>query len=235
MRRYITLAVVLIVVGVGVYIGVFKRKEIAKAAKGYKTADTPQVAADMFKKAVEAREYEYAAEYCTQEYADQLRRGNESASAFGTALDNLIYQMKERDLIRDETKVIFYKLDPFPKDITITVSKESGDTAVATIAFAVPASTADWKLDDNICQVFVRPLKFTGSSTTVGMKKDKGGWKFDFQPDNTLPQRVARMNDKYKRYVNPFEIIGQEVKNEPSTRENVTPRLKKEIESAAKE
>lgn len=241
MKRYIMLGIVLLVIVFGAYIAAFKRGTVARMAKGYKSAETPQAAADMFKKAIEAREYEYAADYCTPDYAEQLKRGHEASSEFAIALDNLMYQMKERDLIRDETKVVFYKLDPFPKDITITVGKESGDSAVATIAFSPPdakgggPATTDWKLDDGIQQVFVRPLKFTGYTTQVELKKVDGKWKFDFRPDNTVAQRVGRMNDKYKQYVNPFEMVTQEVKNDPNTRENVTKRLRDLIEGAAKE
>lgn len=43
------------------------------------------------------------------------------------------------------------------------------------------------------------------------------------------------MNDKYKQYINPFEMVTQEVKNDPSTRENTTTRLRQLLESAAKE
>ena len=41
--------------------------------------------------------------------------------------------MKERSLTRDEVKVVFYALDPFPKEFQITVSKENGDTAEAAL------------------------------------------------------------------------------------------------------
>jgi hypothetical protein len=67
------------------------------------------------------------------------------------------------------------------------------------------------------------------------MKKMEGKWKFDFKPDSSISQRVGRMNDKYKNYVNPFQMVGQEVKNDPNTKENATSRLKQLLESAAKE
>lgn len=240
MKRYILLGVVLLVLVVGAYIAAFKRGMVARMAKGYKTAETPQLAADMFKKAIDEREYEYAADYCTGDYAEQLKRGGAAAKEYAVALDNLMYQMKERDLIRDQTKIVFYKLDPFPKDIAIKVGNESGDSAVATITFTPPdarggPSGTEWKLDDGIQQVFVRSFKYNGYSTQVEMVKQDGKWKFDFRPDNSIQQKVSRMNDKYKQYVNPFEMVGQEVKNDPSTREDTTERLKKLIEGAAKE
>ena len=240
MRRYITMGVVVLILVVGLYIAAFKRGAVARLVNGYKAADTPQVAADMFKKAIQAREYEYAADYCTQPYAEQLRRGAEASTKYAVALDNLTYQMKERDLIRDEVKFVLYRLDLFPKDITITVSKESGDAAVATFVFAMPDAkggpvSGEWKLDANIEQVYVKPLPFTGNATAVDMKKEDGKWKFDFKPNSTIQHRVERMNDKYKQYINPFEMVTQEVKNDPSTRENTTTRLRQLLESAAKE
>ena len=62
-----------------------------------------------------------------------------------------------------------------------------------------------------------------------------GKWKFDFKADGTLQHRVGRMNDKYKNYVNPFQMVTQEVKHDPSTRENTTTRLKQLLEGAGKE
>ena len=240
MRRYITMGVVVLILVVGIYIAAFKRGAVARLVSGYKAADTPQVAADMFKKAIQAREYEYAADYCTQPYAEQLRRGASSSKEYAVALDNLTYQMKERDLIRDEVKFVLYRLDPFPKDITITVSKETGDAAVATFVFAMPdvkggPVSGEWKLDANIEQVYIKPLPFTGNATAVDMKKEDGKWKFDFKPNSTIQHRVERMNDKYKQYINPFEMVTQEVKNDPSTRENTTTRLRQLLEGAAKE
>lgn len=242
MRRYVVMGALALVVAVGVYLAVFKRGQVARLAKGYKAADTPQAAADMFKKAVQAREYEYAADYCTRDYAEQLRRGAAAAKEYGDALDNLTYQMKERDLIRDEVKVVLYRLDPFPKDVAIVVGKEAGDTAEAVLTFATPTfkgggpTSTEWKLKDDILQVFVRSMRFGNTATAaVGMKKEAGAWKFDFPADPALQTRVGHLNDKYKNYVNPFQIVTQEVKNDPSTKENATQRLRTLLEQAALE
>lgn len=241
-RHYLVMAVVLVAVVGGAYLAIFRRGDVARAAKGYKPADTPQVAADMFKKAIQAREYEYAADYCTAGYAEQLRRGGPAATEYATALDNLLFQLTERGLVRDELKVVLYNLDPFPKDVTITVGKESGDAAEATIAFAPPElkggglEAGKWQLKPEMTQVLVQSLPFkTRGTAVVPLKKDAGGWKFDVPVTPLLQTRVGYLNDKYKNYVNPFEIVTQEVKNDPSTRENVTSRLRTLLEQAAKE
>jgi hypothetical protein len=123
MRRYITLGLVVLVLVFGAYIALFKRGMAARMVKGYKTADPrrwPRICSRRPSRPANTNTPRITARGTN---AEQLRRGNAAASEFATALDNLIYQMKERDLIRDETKVVFFRLDPFPKDITITVSK----------------------------------------------------------------------------------------------------------------
>jgi hypothetical protein len=243
LKHYLILGTVLVVIAAGVYLAVFRRADVARAAKGYKPAETPQVAADMFKKAIQAREYEYAADYCTAPYAEQLRRAGPAATEYATALDNLLFQLNERGLVRDEMKVVLYNLDPFPKDVTIVVGKESGDNCSAELTFAppalktgVPAGTAGWQLKEDMFQVYLQSMTFKNVTTAVvPMKKDGAVWKFDPAVTPKLQTRVGYLNEKYKNYVNPFEIVTQEVKNDPATRENVTSRLRTLLEGAAKE
>ncbi len=85
-------------------------------------------------------------------------------------------------------------------------------------------------------QAFIAHMGFSsGNAVAVPMVKDKEGWKFDF-PSNTLLQtRVAYLNDKHMHYFNVYEMLDQDVKNDPTTRENTTSRLKTELEKAAKE
>lgn len=242
MRRLIFLAMAICVVLGGGYLFLFKRSDAVRAAKGYKRSDTPQVAADMFKKAIQNREYDMAAYYCTAGYAEQLRRGEHAAEGLGEAIDNLTYQLQERSLVRDEVRITLHALDPFPKEFQITVGKENGDTAEAVLVFAMPLqsgnqpSSGTWLMKPEIFQVFIRSMKHAKPTTVVvPMKKDHGEWKFDFPADETLQLRVGYLNDRYKNYVNPMEVVTQEVKNDPATKENVTSRLKSLLEQAAKE
>ncbi len=239
--------IVLILVGLvffgGLYMVIFKRGDVNKTLGGYKKAATPQEAADMFKKAIADRDFAIAADYCTKDYAEQLRRGKDAATELGTSLDNLIYQMNERGLLRDETKFILFMLDPFPKDFTVTTAKESGDNAEGTIVFGTPIlkgntlSSGMWQMKPEMFLPYVRSVKYTNDRTiVVPLKKDaKLGWLYDFPADSALQLRVGNLNDKYKNYVNPLKIVTQEVKNDPSTREDATGRLKTLLEQAARE
>jgi hypothetical protein len=242
MRRLIILGMAVCVGLGGTYLFLFKRADTMRAAKGYRNADTPQVAADMFKRAIEKREYDIAAHYCTSGYAEQLRRGGNAAVDTGEAIDNLTYQLKERSLMRDEVKVVLYALDPFPKDVMITVGKENGNAAEAMLVFSQPIlsynqpNSGTWSLKPDVFQIFTRSMVYRNATTVVvPMKKEQGEWKFDFLADAALQTRVAYLNDKHKNYVNPMQLVTREVKNDPSTKENTTQRLKTLLEQAAKE
>lgn len=242
MKNLIILLVVVAVGGGAAYLFIFKPGKASRLAKGYKPADTPQVAADMFVKAIKDRDYDIAADYCSAGYAEQLKRGHDAAKALGVALDNCVYQINERGLMRDEMKAAFYRLDPFPKDIGVVVGKESGDACAATLTFQASGggtsgqSQGAWQFDQQVTNAYIMVLPYKSANTVVvGMRKDKDGWKFDFPSPTDLQVRVGRLNDKYKNYVNPLEVVTSEVKNDPSTKENVASRLKTLLEQAAKE
>ena len=237
------LAFVLIgLVGGGVYLWMFKKTDTVRIAKGYPKSETPQMTADYFKKAISNREYEMAALYCTAGYAEQLKRGHEAASKLGTAIDNTGYQMKERAVLRDEVKVVLFLLDPFPKDISITVDKESGDKAEGKLVFKFPdvaggqVSSTPWNLNPKLYNALLPQLK-ASVGTVVPMKKENGEWKFDFPTDAAVQERVGLLNSKYAKYVNVMEQVSSEIKTDPALKETAaaTAHMKGLLESAAKE
>ncbi|MGL6094366.1 MAG: hypothetical protein ACRC7O_01015 [Fimbriiglobus sp.] len=241
-RQMIVLLVLVGVIGGGGYLMVYKRDAVMRKVKGYKVAETPQDAADQFKKAIQNREFLIAADYVTPAYAEQLKRGGKVAGELGTAIDNLSYQMNTRELVRDEVKLVFQALDPFPKDITIVVGPEKDGAAAATITFEVPPvrgdqpATGKWAMKPDIFQTYARGLGAVNNKVTVAMKKTpEEGWKFDLPADTGLATRVTYLNEKGNNYVNPMVVINQEVKIDPTTKENATQRLKELMEQAAKE
>ncbi len=242
LRSLVVPLVILGLLGGGAYLFLFKGKDTLRFAKGYKKADTPQVAADMFTKAIKDRDYEIASDYATKDYAEQLKRGHKAANKMATQLDNMIYQMEKRDFLRDESKYALFQLDPFYKDFTIVVGKEAGDKAEALITFNLPflkggqPSAGSWQLKPEMFQTFIYDLGFSSPTTVVvPMVKDKEGWKLNFPAHTPLQLRVAYMNEKHMHYFNVYEMLDQDVKNDPTTRENTTERLKTELQKAAKE
>ncbi|MFO0825768.1 MAG: hypothetical protein U0792_22050 [Gemmataceae bacterium] len=165
-------------------------------------------------------------------------------TSFGTAIDNLGYQMKERGVIRDEVKLVLFLLDPFPKDINISVDKESGDKAEAKFSFVFPKADAGWQisatpwnLDQKLNNALLPTLKNPTGVTVVPMKKENGEWKFDFTADAAVQERVGLLNAKYKRFVNALDQTSSEIKTDPALKETAaaTAKLKGLLESAAKE
>jgi hypothetical protein len=244
LRRLLLFSFLVIVTHAGVYFTFFKRSDAARALLGYKKAETPQIAAEMFKKAIQERKYSYAADYCTPAYAEQLKLSSDAASKLGTALDEFLFQLKERELARDELLLVLYLLDPFPKDISIQVGSSSADRAEAAMTFALPMfvggqpNSNDWKIRPDMLRTLVQTFPVaaaTPNTVRVAMKKIEGEWKFDFPVDPTLANRVGILVQKHMNFVNPIDVIKQEIKNDASTKENVIARVKEELEKASKE
>jgi hypothetical protein len=240
--RFVTFLVIVALLGAGVYVGVFKRGDARRKAGGFGEAKTPTEAVELFMKAMKERDFDIAADYCTDAFAAQMRACQAEANEFAVKLDNMIYQFNERGLIRDEMKQVFICLDPFPKDFTTVVGKESnGECEVAfrfNVAFpkgGMPAGM--WALRPEIFNVYLSSWRFDGESPISRQKLKKVGeaWKFDFPVNANLQRRTQTMKEKAKNYVNPFSVITQEVKTDPTTKENVTKRLKELLEQAARE
>lgn len=205
-------------------------------ARGYAPAKTPQECVDAFKKAMLERDFPLAAKYCTAGYAEQLRRGGKGAREMAQKMDDLQYQMKSRGYNTDDTKLLFFQVDPFPTDMTVTVSKESGDEAWATFAFGggmkinLGKTYDNWNLDPRMFNVYLQGVRHP-----VKMVKQKDVWLLDFNVDPRLQVAVDRLNSEYKDYVNAYKLMSSEVKNEPTTKENCKGRLRILMEEAARD
>jgi hypothetical protein len=239
MRNVIVLIALLGAVGGGVYLWVYKKKEVkelADSARGYPEAKTPKEAADLFVKAIKERKYDKAAKYTTGKYAELLNKGDDAARKLGEAIDNVSYQMQERSVMTDEMKIVLYGLDPFPKNITVTVD-ESGKEPVATIApegvrLAGQSTYSTWRIDHGIWSAFSGGVPPAGKVKVV---KEGDAWKLDFPATAAVQTTVARLNEKHKVYVQKLEILTKEIKNEADTKENVMRRMKELLEDAAKD
>jgi hypothetical protein len=205
-------------------------------ASGYPDAKTPTEAADLFRKAIKERKYDAAAKYCTGKYAEMLRKGDAGAAKFGEAIDNVSYQMTERSVMTDEMKVVLFYLDPFPKDVSLTVSNETDNDAWVTIApegIKLTGSNREfdsWKIDRQMFGTMYASLP-----PRVKAVKQGDVWKLDFPAPPQLQTSVTRLNDKYRTYVQKLEILTREIKNEADTKENVKKRMKELLEDAAKD
>ena len=120
--------------------------------RGYPAAKNPKEAADLFIKAIKARDYKDAAKYCTDAYSRELLKANDAALELGKGVDNLRSRLNDDQLMTRELDGILFYLDPLPKQLVLTVSRESEQDAVATIRFDgvefdTDSPLAGWSID----------------------------------------------------------------------------------------
>ncbi len=245
MKRIIILVVVVVLLAVAGYIVFFRWGDAKRTAGGFKKADTPQVCGEMFRKAIREREYDIAADYVTQPYAEQLKKGAEPGKELGKSLDNLTEQLNSRGLMRDELQLVLFALDPFPKDVEVTTADETTSTPKATLLITAPkvggstASSGKWALKAEMLNTLVPTLGsdriLRTNKITFPMKKDGEVWKIDVPADTNLQTSVTTLKDKYKNFVNPIDDVKENLKTDATTKENVSGELKRMLEQASKE
>src|SRR5262245_51169776 len=138
MRRLLVLVVLGGAVVIGTYLYLYKPDKLSEgydAARGYPAAKNPKQAVDLFVKAIKARDYEYAAKYCTAAYAREMLKANKAAQELGKGVDNLASRLTDDHLMTNDLKLILFYLDPFPKQVGMVLSRETQQDAVATIRF----------------------------------------------------------------------------------------------------
>ncbi len=240
----ILIAVLALAGGIG-YVVFFRWGDANRAAKGFKKADSPQVCAEMFRKAIKEREYEIASDYVTAAYAEQLKKVHEEAKSLGESIDNLESQINSRGLMRDEMQLVLFSLDPFPKNIEMVTSDETTSTPKATMTITLPkvgnsqANNGLWNIRNDILLGLVptlgRDRTLRSNKIMFNMKKEGEVWKLDIPVDSTLQSSVTVLKDKYKNFVNPIDDVKGNLKIDATTKENVSSELKRLLEQASKE
>lgn len=116
--RVRSLVILAVIIGAVAYVLIFKQEwlwEAKRVASGYTAASTPSEAAERFRKATHARDYKAAAVYCTQEYADLLKRAADRCDEIGVVIDSITEYMTNKGLATDKSILMLNFLDPFPK------------------------------------------------------------------------------------------------------------------------
>ncbi len=246
MRKTITLVALLAALFGGLWLFMYKRKEIMTVvnekvaeAKGFDKARTPQQAIDFFKKAIQERDYETAARYCTPKYAEQLRKCAKGATKLGKKIDDVRVALDKRGLASDTTRIALELIEPFPPDFeTLDVQyKEGDDKAVATIGERITddlekgRKVLQWRFDMYFCRALAKSL---GNPWRIGLKREGEGenkeWKLDIPVDGALIRSVDRFNKKHMDYYNALDVVDQDIKNDATTRFDVEGRMKGELE-----
>jgi hypothetical protein len=253
LRSMIVLLIILVLIGSAVYIGFRKREwwmpyftKARQMAEGYTPAKTPDEARDKFRTAVKDRDYESAAVYCTADYADQLRRGAEAATALGKAIDNLEGQMEVEGVKSDKVRIVLRYLEPFPKEIKLSnLEKKGDDKAVVTLEEdfgglqPVNFRSEEWKVDLSVFRALAGGPEGNlalGQRVPITLIRegqgDAAAWKLDIPVKPEDRTRVDTLKDKYKNYVKALEKLQVEVRTDAVTKTDLERRLRTELEEA---
>jgi hypothetical protein len=229
MRRLIVFVALLGVIGGGAYLYFFKKKEVQDLLTP--PARTALESVDKFRDAVKDRNYKRAARYCTQYYGELLTKSHDAAKKVGDIVDDLKHRLTNDGLMTDELRNILNALDPLPTDMTMLVVSPGDRDAVVTIAHVAPYP-ADWQIGNLPIMAL-----YVGMPTTIKAIKegdgDKAEWKLDFPAPAVLQQSVLNLTTRYMDVYNALNTLTYEVKNQPTTKENVKERMKTLLETAA--
>ena len=140
--RPISLLILVAIVGGGAYVFFFKPEWIGMAEKkaketllGYGPATSPREAMEKFHKAVKERKYDYAALYCSGDYAAKLINATTAAAKLGAAIDRVNTQIDEKGFKSPKITQVLLTLDPYPNIFKIGDVKESKDPGIASGTF----------------------------------------------------------------------------------------------------
>lgn len=229
MRLTSLLILVAIVGGVG-YVALFQRDWVAglftkgqQTLAGYKDAKTPTEAVEFFLKAVKKRDYEAAALYCSGEYAAQLKKTSEAASAMGGRIDEVLTFIDEKGFMTDKTRALLRSLDPFPTTLKIGGVGEEKDgkafagyvpteDAAPPAALVVPPSDLQ-RLDARMFNNNLSPgpllAKFSLKRTGEG---DTAKWLIEFPVGPGGLNALAYYRDHHKSYLEGLNTIREEIR-----------------------
>jgi hypothetical protein len=252
MRAITVLFVVIIVGGLGAALlftfAPDTRPAIVKGwvrkAKGYTPAKTPQEALDKFRQAIKERDYDTAALYCDDKYAEQLKRGDKKAQVLGKAVENLRNAMKIKEISSPPTELVLILLDPFPPNMKAINVKEIGNKASAQFVLEDAPKIGNDKLPEwvnkhsNVANAFL-PSPLGGRAPwngVVGLAKEGEGetasWKIQMPWDERIRLAVDTLREKGGNYKNSLNLVRDEVKNNPKTQSELEGELNVRLSEA---
>jgi hypothetical protein len=225
--RAVSLLVLALVVGGVAYVLVFKRDwlfqkvdEGKRLAQGYKAAQTPAEAQDLFRKAVKDRDYKTAATYCAGDYAEQLTKGHDAGRAVGRQIDGIIAFMENKGLKTEKAMTALYALDPFPGNIKVKDAPQKKDEEKAIGQFELEVISG---VNPAAGSANVDPLMFKHNLAPLDMRvveivqtgkgQDKS-WKLNFPLVPGQAQLISHFLDNHKTYVTGLERFRTELTNE---------------------
>jgi hypothetical protein len=220
-------------------------------AQGYTAAKTAEEALDKFKQAMEKRDYQAASLYLGGDYKEFFDKGRKDAQDVATSLDDLRHAMKTTGIKSDRSQFVLFLVDPFPPDFKYRTSG-TGDSVSAVLDWSEAlVSHRDtisrwggetWPIDHHFFNSLL-PMALlppTPPQIQVTVKKEgDGAWRIHFpvETGSSLNSRHMRETAEYLRkhgsnYKNAFTGLKNDVKNNPTTKENFERDLRTKLEES---
>ena len=253
LRSAVFLLVLVGLVGGSIYVGFFQRdwwmpyyKKGRRAAEGYTPARSPQEAADKFRQAMKARDYDTAALYCTTDYAEELHRAAPAGEALGEAIDALQQQMESSGLpASDRAKVVLMLLEPFPRQTRMVNLEEQGDDKAELTIQEDFGSLRPVDLDSEKWYVNL-PLFHAlaggpdgnlalGEEMKIDIVReeedDDDAWKLNIPVTNDDRKRVDGLLNNYNIHVKALERVREDLRIQGPSQFNLEFKLRRELGS----
>jgi hypothetical protein len=212
-----------------------------QSARGYGPAESPDEAVERFLKAVKDRDYSTAAEFCTGEYADELKKTAPKARELAQAIDNFRHSMELKEIPSNKIKWILNRLQPFPKDFKAPQVKKQGEDT-ATVELFEDYGTlqwtdwSDWNVDQEAfrgcCGGLAGHWALPNTPTVVDVVKEGASWKLRFELTTPVRAGMAKVRDTGPNYIKALDKVSDEIKNHTVTKDGVEAQLKDEIQKA---
>jgi hypothetical protein len=226
--RLISLIILVAVVGGIGYVLIFKRDKLAekvdeglRLAQGYKAAQTPAEAMDLFLKAIKDRDYKTASIYCMGDYAEQLAKAHDAGRQVGRQIDGIVRYMNDKGLKTDKAMTLLYSLDPFPSNFKVkdAPQKKGEDKAIGQFEMEFISGTNDvFQIPQNLDLLMFKhnlaPVDISVVEIAHTGKEKEKVWKLNFPLIPGQTQFIAHFIDHHKSYVTGLDRFRGELTNE---------------------
>lgn len=253
--QIVILAVVLVAGGLLIFAPGLVKKYF-RSAQGFNIAKSPEECIDFFRKAIEKRKYDIAAElYVTGDYKEQLKRAAVAAKALGDSIDNLRYNMDSRGYDSEKINILLAQLEPFPRDLTtnnwVKSESEARVDLVETTGFDLTKTRSVYEIKLGKDAPMLRALTpvpgglvaFKGQKLIIPVKMVKVNekvfdkveecWKLEITVTQAMRNAVDVLVQRYKPYTKVMESVSDDLRGRTFTVDALESQLKNDLETEA--
>jgi hypothetical protein len=249
-KALFVLALVALVVAAGVFTFVPSLrpgpvKKWFRTASGFTPATSPEDALDKFKRALEKRDFETAALYCSGDYKEFIEKGSGDGKEIGDAVDALRAVMKDHGVKSDKAEFMLFSLDPFPPFKIENVKKDGEEKATAQLNWTEEVlkhagqGNPGWQINPRIYTSML-PRVASNIPLDVALKKGAdGSWTVVLPVqvvERHMRDQIEYLRKNATNYRNALASLKTDVKNDPATKEkeNFEKALQTKLEGASK-